>query len=384
LEARAFYALAFIATADISDPAFLQQQQAGRIAESVLAQNPDHPGAHHYVIHAYDLPGLAQKALSVANNYGEITPKVPHAAHMMTHIYTRLGLWEKAITWNSISAETAWALCVEQGEINLHYTHALDYLAYAHLQVGNDAEALDILQTADQLKPPYSETNRHASAYAFAAIPARYAVERRDWEAAIALTPKTPSTFPWVKAHDPYVAITHFARAIGFSRLGRPEDATADIEMLRKLKASISASSTYWAAQVEIQEASALAWQTYARGETQDGLGIMKNAATLEAATQKHALTPGAILPASEMYADMLLEMGNYGEALAAYKVSLTRSPKRLNGLYGAGKAAAAANNIGEARRYFSQLVMLAQKNKAHRSTIAEARAYLQDHPLES
>ena len=379
LEARAFYSLALRATANTADKNFEVQIAAGLIAESVLAENANHPGAHHYIIHAYDVPGLAEKALATADNYGKITPRVPHATHMMTHIYTRLGQWEKAVEWNTTSADAAWALCLQYGEINLHYTHALDYLAYAYLQVGDDSAALEVLQDAQQLKPPYGETNRNASAYAFAALPARYALERRDWESAAELVPRTPATFPWEVAHDPYVAITHFARALAASRLGRPDDATADIEALETLRASVAPADPYWGQQIEIQEIAARAWQAYARGEADRALDIMRHAASLEASTDKHALTPGEVLPAAELYGDLLYELGRFDESLEAYRSALRRAPARFNSLYGAGIAANAAGDKLVAESYFAELLSIVGSADNQRSQIDEVRSILSD-----
>lgn len=374
LEARAFYSLALRATADISDKEFLTQKTAGLIAESVLAENPNHPGAHHYIIHIYDFPGIAEKALAAADNYGEMTPRVPHATHMMTHIYTRLGQWEKAVEWNSVAAETAWAMCVESGEINLHYTHALDYLAYAYLQTGDDRAVKAILLDVDQLQPPYSETNRNATAYAFAAMPARYALERRDWESAAKLQPRSPNTFPWETAHDPYVAITHFTRALAMSRLGRPDDAVADIEALESLRTSVALYSPYWAKQIEIQIFTAQAWQAHARGEAEQALDKMTHAAALEASTGKDAVTPGEVLPAAELYGDLLFETGNFEAALEAYRSALQRAPRRYNSLYGAGKAASAAGDDSTAAIYFNELLLIAGNNEDQRSRTEEIR----------
>ena len=222
---------------------------------------------------------------------------------MMTHIYTRLGQWQKAVEWNTLSADAAWALCLQSGEINIHYTHALDYLAYAYLQVGDDSAALETVQDIEQLTLPYSETNTNASAYTFAALPARYALERRDWQSAFNLTPRSPATFPWEVAHDPYVAITHFARALAASRLGRPDDATADIEALKALRDSVARVDPYWGLQIEIQETTARAWQAHARGDADQALEIMQQAALLEASTDKHGITPGEVLPAGPLVA---------------------------------------------------------------------------------
>jgi len=351
------------------------QKAAGLIAEGVLAKNPNHPGAHHYIIHAYDVPELADKALATADHYGEITPRVPHAAHMMTHIYTRLGQWGKAIEWNTISADTALELCIQTGEINVHYTHALDYLAYAYLQKGNDSAVLEIMRDAEQLQPPYSETNQHGSAYAFAALPARYALERRDWKSAAKLKPRAPATFPWEKAHDPYVAITHFARALAASHLGRPDDATADVEALKSLRAGVE--NSYWAQQVEIQEIAARAWQAYARGDTEQALETMRQAATLEASTEKHAVTPGEVLPAAELLGDLLFETGHFEEALEAYRSALRRAPGRYNSLHGAGQSARAAGDDSVAVEYFNELLLIADNAENHRRDIDDVRSFL-------
>ena len=377
LEARAFYSLALRSTADMQDKALVTQKKAGAIAESVLTEMPNHPGAHHYIIHAYDSAVLAEKALVAANHYGEMTPRVPHATHMMTHIYTRLGQWDKAVEWNTISADAAWEMCLQNSEVNVHYTHALDYLAYAYLQTGKDREVGQILKNAEQLQPPYSETSRAGTAYAFAALPARYALERRDWEAAAQLEPRKPGSFPWEKAHDPYVAITHFARALAMSNLGRPEDATADIDALRALRISVAPENPYWAQQIEIQELSAQAWQDFSRGEVESAIEVMQQAAALEASTDKHPVTPGEVLPAAELYGDMLLEAGRFEQALAAYRSALQRAPRRLNSLYGAGKAAVGVGDDVMAREFFAELLSITSGAEEPRSRIKEIRAFM-------
>ncbi|MCC3860030.1 tetratricopeptide repeat protein [Pseudemcibacter aquimaris] len=356
LDAKAYYALFMIATSDIADPDLVGQRKAADLAFEVLAENPDHPGAHHYVIHAYDNPVLAGDALETADNYGAMTPRVPHATHMMTHTYTRLGLWDKAIEWNSISAETALAICIETGEVNLHYTHALDYLAYAYLQKGDDASVIRVLGDADELKPPYSELNRAASAYAFSALPARYALERRDWQAASEIAPRMPVSFPWEKAHDQYVAISHFAKALGLSHMGKFEEAEVEIERLHDMHEELLETSPYWAGQVEIQEVAARGWQVYLSGDHDYGLSIMQRAADLEAATEKHAVTPGEVLPAAELYGDMLLASEKYEEALNAYKIALNRSPGRYNSLHGAATAAMGMGDSDLAEQYLAEL----------------------------
>ena len=177
-DAALFYALGQLATADPSDKTFAQQRRAGELIEKVFARFPDHPGAHHYIIHAYDYPPLAMRALEVARAYGRIAPEVPHALHMPTHIFTRIGAWEDSIAWNKRSAAAALANPVA-GAVSIHYLHALDYLAYSYLQRGQDDEAAKVRATLQSLQSPVQ--TEMASAYAFAAIPARLVLERQNW-----------------------------------------------------------------------------------------------------------------------------------------------------------------------------------------------------------
>jgi tetratricopeptide (TPR) repeat protein len=216
LEAACFYALAHMATADPADKTYAKQRRAGAIAEKVRAQVPDHPGAHHYIIHAYDYPALAEKALPAARSYGKIAPEVPHALHMPTHIFTRLGFWEESITMNKRSEVAALKHPVG-GAISLHYLHALDYLAYAYLQRAEDQKAKQVLETLNALQGPLQPHT--ASAYTLAVIPARLALERQEWADAVSLVPRTPSNYPWDR-YPAMEAITHFARALGAARSG--------------------------------------------------------------------------------------------------------------------------------------------------------------------
>ena len=375
-DAEAFFLLSSLAIADPNDRTLSTQRRVGDGLEAMLEARPDHPGVLHYLIHAYDFPQLAQRALPVADHYGEVTPLVPHATHMMTHIYTRLGLWEKAIEWNSLSAETALSICKETGTINGHYTHALDYLAYAYLQTGDDTSVLEIIATAEALSPPYSG-NLHATAYAFSAIPARYALERRDWQAAASLEPRWPSEFPWNEAFEPYVAITHFARAIGLARSGQAEHVDTELAALRALRDSVAERSGYWAEQIEIQIQTAEAWRLYASGDASEGLARMQSASDLSMTTEKSGITPGEALPTTELLGDMLMEMERYEDALSAYEKSLERSPHRLNSLSGAAQAATMSENPDAAAIYLADIVRIAEGENVTRPIVLQARATL-------
>jgi tetratricopeptide (TPR) repeat protein len=372
-EAKAFYALAHTALADPDDKTYVIQREAGALVEEVLAEIPEHPGAHHYIIHAFDYPPLAERALPVARNYGKIAPDVPHALHMMSHIFTRLGLWDESIEWNTKSAAAALRVSQSLGAVSMHYQHALDYLTYAYLQKALDDEALEIVHKAAALEPPFHQVNRHAAAFAFSAIPARYAAERHDWSAAAALEPHTPATFPWEEPHEKFVAMMHFGRAMGLAHEGRVDEAKSEIDTLKRLHDSFQDSSPYWAKQIEIQRLSAEAWVRFL-DDGEGGLPIMQEAAALEATTEKSPISPGEILPAAELLGDMLLEAGRLDEAVTAYDTALARSPGRFNSLYGAGLAAERKGDLELAREYYGRLVKGTEEAGDGRARLQHAR----------
>jgi hypothetical protein len=330
-EAALFHALGQLATAAPTDKTYEQQKRAGALIESVFARFPDHPGAHHYLIHAYDVPALASRALSVAREYGNIAPEVPHALHMPSHIFTRLGKWEEAIDWNERSAAAALRRPVD-GAVSLHYLHALDYLVYAYLQSGQDAKAEKILAKLRHLRPPVQ--TELAVAYAFAAIPARLALERRNWRRAASINVREPDWYPWEGA--PAVeAISHFARAMGAVHTGNGALAKESLDQLAILRDKAAESSAYWATQVEIQRLSALAWLRLSEGSREAALSTMRSAAALEASTEKHPVTPGEVLPARELLADMLMALRDYAAAHKEYAQVLVRSPNRAHSVDG-------------------------------------------------
>ncbi len=374
-EAKAFIALATLATVDRNDMTYAQQRKAGAIVEELLDIDPDHPGAHHYIIHAYDFPGLAQQALPVARDYGVIAPEVPHALHMMTHTFTRLGLWDECIEWNLRSADAAWKLSEDNGAISVHYQHALDYLAYAYLQKGDDDKALDVVRTMASLTPPFGTVNRDAQAYAFAAVPARYALERKDWAAAATLEPRVPAKFPWEPRHDRYVANTHFSRGLGLAHEERFVEAEFEVTALENIRKQSEAASPYWSTQAEIQRLSVQAWILFLSGNAEDGITRMREASTLEASTGKNPVTPGEVLPAAELLGDMLSELGLYEEAVTAYDIALTRSPRRLNSLYGAGRAREMMRDVEAARVYFAEIAAMVSEESS-RASVEHARRF--------
>jgi hypothetical protein len=335
VEAAAFHALTLLPTADPADKSHLVRRRAGAVAESVLARVPDHPGAHHYVIHANDVPEMANDAVRVAHAYSRLAPEVPHALHMPSHIFVRTGDWDNVIDWNRRSAEAALARPVGDS-LSVHYLHALDYLAYGYLQQGRDAEARQVAATLAAIRQPMQTEG--AVPYTLAAVPARLALERQDWKAAAALEARMPADYPWDR-FPAMEALTHFAVALGAARTGDLPRAQRAVARLAELRAAAAAASPYWAKQIEIQRLAAEAWLEFAAGRKDEALTAMQQAAELEATTDKHPITPGELLPASELLGDMLLQLKRPKEALAAYQEALARSPGRRNALRGVERA---------------------------------------------
>jgi len=351
-EAAAFYALAYLSTARADDKNYVVQKEAGRVGEVVLEMVADHPGGHHYIIHAYDYPELAPMGLGVSRNYGEIAPRIPHALHMPTHIFTRLGLWDESIDMNIRSAAAALAH-PSKGQISLHYPHAVDYMVYAYIQKGEDQKAKEAL---DELMKKRDEYQTHvASHYTFNAAPARILLERKRWEEAAKLEPWLPSNYEKGK-YPAMESLTYFARGLGSARIGDIAAAETAIEKMEQLEKGAAKTSEYWAKQIKIQYLTVRAWTLYNTSE-EKGLSVMKEAADLEATTEKHPVTPGEVLPARELYGDMLMESKMYEEALKEYEKSLERSKNRFNSLYGAGKASELSGDMVTAMKYYEKLV---------------------------
>jgi len=372
-EAASLYALANLSTADPSDKTYGKQKQSGAIANQVLQDLPDHPGGHHYLIHAYDYPSLAKDALSVARSYGSIAPDIPHSLHMPTHIFTREGLWKESIENNLKSAEAAWRNPVD-GTVSLHYLHALDYLVYAYLQGGEDASAHQILRRIQGIDRPIQV--HIVSAYALSAIPVRIVLERHQWVKAAELKPRQPASFAWNK-FPAMESMTYFARALGAAHTNQFEQAQADINKLAELKAALPDSAHYWAIQIEIQRLSAIAWLHYQQNDKRAAYITMASAVDLEASTEKHPVTPGEVLSAHELFADMLLSLGHIKDALVQYEASLKRNPNRFNSLFGAGYVNELILNKGQATYYYKALIELTANADTNSEELAHARKFL-------
>src|SRR6476619_415712 len=380
-EASIFYALTLngVALAVPPDKTYPRQKKAGAILEPIFREMPQHPGVAHYIIHSYDFPTLADRGLEAARRYSKIAQDSPHALHMPSHIFTRLGLWEDSISSNLASAAAArkdfQRTRPGADAFSFDQLHAMDYLTYAYLQLGRDAEARKIVQEASRAER--FDKENFAAAYALSAIPARLALERRDWKAATSLTLK-PTGFAWNRF--PWTDSTVvFARAVGFAKTGDVVSARKELDHLEKLRDSLkTAGNRYWADEVEIVRLEGAAWLARASRKDSEAVELMRSAAALEDSTDKHPVTPGPILPAHEQLGDLLTELGKPGEALTEYRATLAASPNRLNAVFGAARAARLAGDESEARAGYSKLIELCGKGDGAREQVAEARAYLE------
>ena len=370
-EAQIFYALAITASEDPADKTYAGRLKAGAILEKLFEEEPTHPGLAHYIIHTYDVPALAGRALVAARRYSEIAPDAPHALHMPSHTFTRTGYWQESIDSNIAAAAAA----QREGQ-TAEELHASDYEIYAYLQTGQDEAARRIVDSLPEIasrfdpKAVISGAGGPAVGYfALAAIPARYALERQDWKQATQLALReTP--FPYTDA------MTWFARGLGATRLGRVAAANESATALQQIRERLSkASENYWARQVEIQEVAVRAWAALAEGKKEEALRQMKSAAELEDGTEKSAVTPGPLAPARELLGEMLLEMKEPAQALEQFEATLTKEPGRFRALDGAARAAQLSGNPEASQRYFGELLKVcAHADKPGRAEIAEAQ----------
>ena len=369
-EVAIFYALSLQAVADPHDKTYANQRRSGEIAEKVLAVEPNHPGAAHYIIHAYDYPATAPQGLPAARRYAQFAPSVPHALHMPSHIYVLLGMWPETVKSNLVAAEAE----KDRGNPD-DRMHALDYLVYAYLQQAQDGEAKRVVDEARGIMADLAAKNynsgRATAAFAMAAIEARWTMERGRWAEAAAVEPR-PNNFPHTEA------MIYFARGIGAARLGDLAQTRAAADKLGALRDALTQrKDAYWAEQVEIQRRAVAAWQTRAEGKQDEALVQMRSTAELEGTTEKHNISPGPIALARELLGDMLLEAKQPALAMAEYDAALKISPNRFKALQGAAKSAELAGDRDRAKVYYTRLLTVAAASDGQRVEVAEARAFV-------
>ena len=375
-EAAIFYALALTATADPADKSFANQKKAGDILTGLYPEGSAHPGIVHYIIHTYDTPELAELALSAAREYASIAPSSAHAQHMPSHIFTRLGLWDECISSNLVAAASA-KCYAENAGMKGHWDeelHALDYLVYGYLQKGDNKLAKkqwDYLRSINEVQPVNFKVF-----YAFAAIPSRYVLENKMWNMAARLE-MHPANFAW-EEYPWQKGIIHFTRLLGSVHIGRVDAAKAELAILHRLyEQLVEQKNAYMANQVDIQIKTGEAWILFKEGSHAEALKQMRLAAAMEDKTEKHAVTPGEVLPAIELLADMYLLLDQPVEALAAYEANLKKHPNRFNGLFGAATAGEKINNLKKAATYYRQLLAIADSSNGTRREVEIAKQFL-------
>jgi tetratricopeptide (TPR) repeat protein len=367
-EGAAFYALALLASAPDQDTTFANQKKAGAILEILFAQEPNHPGIAHYIIHSYDSPQLAEMGLAAARAYAKIAPAAPHALHMPSHIFARLGLWQDDIDSNlaSIAATRKTAAMHMGGES--HQFHAMDFLEYAYLQSGREADAqrlIDEIKAMPPMKDDMYGSDFDPRTYSLVVFPARYSLELHRWREAASL-PLVPG------ANIGDNAITYWARAIGAVRSGNPAEARKDIaEIVSIRKTLVRQKKAGFIDYIDADKKEAEAWLAYAEGNRDQALKTLRTIAEKQEAEGDEPLA----IPAREMLADMLTDMNQPAQALAEYENDLKFNPNRFDGLYGAAHAAELAGKNTEANTYYAQLLKVCNGASSDRPELSKAKA---------
>lgn len=374
-EAALFYALSHLATTPASGNLREHADQSAEILLKIYEKQPDHPGVMHYLIHANDVPGRERELLEITRKYDSIAPNNPHALHMPTHIYTRLGDWNGVIKGNLRAADAALSHPAgEHGELVWdEYAHAIEYMVYAYLQQGADAQAaeqLRRLQGTQRMEPTFK------TAFHLASTQTRYALERRAWNDALKIEPRTPAYLDW----DRFMwaeATARFGRGLGAAHLGRRDEVDVAVKRLDELEGvARKAGEDLFARSINVLSLELTAWSAQVQGQRARAIELMRQATELEVATPKHSVTPGPTLPAYELLGDLYLEQKKPAEALAAYQSSLKLYPRRFNSLLGAAQAARSVGDAANARAFYAQLLEVAATDST-RLPIKEARQYL-------
>jgi tetratricopeptide (TPR) repeat protein len=377
IETQTFYALAVLAVgyANPTDTTLSNQLKAAGILEKLWNKNPHHPGVAHYLIHSYDYPALAERGLPAARSYGSIAPWVPHALHMPSHIFTRLGMWEESIAANRSSADAsrAYAAMRHRDATEAEELHALDYMAYSYLQEGQDSKAKEIVDFATTVRKTNPELE-FSGAYALAAIPSRYALERKAWSDAAALPiPELPhwSSFPFMEA------LIEYAHALGRAHTGDLEGARKAMDRMRQLRdATSDPKFDYFKRQLDQQMQAASAWVAYGENKKEDAVSILRRAADAEDMLGKHPVSPGALVPAREQLGDLLLALDRPKDAQHEFEAALKIYPGRFRGLYGAAQAAEQIGEKETADHYYAKLSEQTAKADGSRTELAQLREY--------
>jgi hypothetical protein len=359
-EAQVYYALSLQSAAPKTDLSYSNQLRSAEILERLYAQNPQHPGITHYLIHAYDFAPFAEKGIPAARRYASIAPAVPHARHMPAHIYSMAGLWKDSIASNFSALD-----------IQPDYYHAADFAVYAYLQLAQDDLAAALIKKALDTPRRGDRPSAVSDFTARAAMPARYALERADWATAAALV-VTPSEYPQADA------LTRFTRGLGLARSGKPREAAQEIEALRTLEAAlVKKGERYWADRTREQILAVSAWVSLAEGQRDNAIVLMRRAADGEDGSLKHVAMENRLYPMRELLAELLFDGGQAAAATTEYAKVLKEYPNRYRALFGAARAAEATANREQATSHYKALLALAAESKSNRTELERARRYL-------
>jgi tetratricopeptide (TPR) repeat protein len=372
-EVAIYYALSLVATASPTDTMFTRQRQAAAILNPLFRRFPKHPGLAHYIIHANDSPQLASLGLDAARRYAQIAPSAPHAQHMPSHIFVRLGLWDEAIAANqrAFDAGVAYAQAQRLGGVVREQFHALDYMVYAYLQEGRDSAAQRTIAQALALSVVGSSGGLVEN-YNRVAMEARVPLERGDWAAAARLPVRAAGQGGIGEA------LAHFARGIGAARSRDTTQARVEVAALAGIEAALAGQPGYnWSRIVDIKKQAVTAWSLLAAGDTAGALRDATAAADVEDVTEKHPITPGELLPARELEGDLLLAIGRYAAARAAYETTLQREPGRSRSLFGVARAAALAGDVTNAREGYRAYLARMRQSDGGRPELEIARGAL-------
>jgi tetratricopeptide (TPR) repeat protein len=365
-EAATFYALSLLASEPHDDATFANRKQAAAVLEKLFAIEPDHPGVAHYLIHSYDKPQLAQLGLPAARRYAQIAPASPHALHMPSHIFARVGLWQDDITSNlaSVAATRKTAAMGMGGEG--HQFHAMDFLFYAYMQSGREADAKALIEEIRAM--PNKKDDMYGKGYdphaaTLSHLSALYPIEMHDWAAAAAIPPTDV-------AGTAEYSMIFWARAIGSAHLHQPDAVRKDISEIERIYKKRVAEKSEFAEAVEGDRKEAQAWLSFAEGKYDDAVEALRPIADKEDATGDEP--DGA--PAREMIADILLEARRPQQALAEYQTDLKLHPNRFDALYGAARAAEAAGKQADATEYYALLLKVCDGSNSTRPELSRAR----------
>jgi tetratricopeptide (TPR) repeat protein len=369
-EAEIFYGYAVTALAPPTDKTYIFELKGAAILEKAFAKHPNHPGAMHYLIHAYDHTPVAARGLEAARRYGTIARSAPHALQIPSHIFARLGLWQESIDANRAASnvdDLFWKFL------------AADFLLYSYLQTGQDHAAKTVL---DEVTAIGSIKVHHVNvAYVLADMPARHAAERRRWDEAAAITlPR--SDYPWPQFPQAE-AVLVFVHALGAARTADAITAGKDLDRLQELRANLvkaegDAFKGYWLTQIDVHRQMVTAWIAHVQGKREEALQMLRTAADREDAIERDPVVPGPIVSARELLGEMLLESNQPQQALSAFATSLKEEPGRFWSLYGAAQAAERAGDRERARSFYADLVAQTVHADGDRPALNAARTFLQ------